>query len=140
MSDSEARLHSLLEERNVSPARQVAVGPYNVDFAIDGTAIEVNGGAWHSVKSRRTHEASRLNYILDNGWNIIVIWDTTHRPIDAGGADKVASLLQFIRDNPTHVCQYWVVRGDGQLATFGCGNLDQSALVLPLEGSAKPPA
>lgn len=135
MSSSEATLYELLVERGITPTREKAIGRYNVDFAVNGTAIEVHGGGWHAVRQRRMREATRYNHILDAGWSVIIIWDTSYVRIDASGADKVVSLLEGVGSDPTSVGEYWVIRGDGKLMSSGCGQMDETSLILSLESS-----
>lgn len=137
MSATEARLLSALQIVGISATREKAIGGYNVDFAIDGIlAVEVLGGSWHGVKDRRIKEAARANYILDNGWSIVFVWDITKFRMDESScAKKILSILNELRRNPPSHGEYWVIGGYGQVASFGSDDLDETTLIVPNKSS-----
>ena len=117
VSDSERALARMLKTRGIAAIPQKAIGPYNVDLAAGTVAVEIFGGGWHAygIHKRRTPE--RLRYILDEGWNLLIIWDLVGRwPIDDGGADYVAAFVEETSSDPAIRGQYRVIWGDGKAA------------------------
>jgi very-short-patch-repair endonuclease len=71
ISDTERTIMEWLAEAGITALPQKAVGRYNIDLAIDGLAVEVLGGGWHS--SKKAH-ANRTAYLLDRGWRVLFLW------------------------------------------------------------------
>lgn len=127
VSASEKFLFSLLLERGIKTIPQKAVGKYNIDLAIFPLGIEVLGGFWHASKSKHIE---RTRYLFDNGWNMLFIWNHAIRsPITHGVAEYIVSYLDELSRNPTSICQYRVVRGDGQELSRGSSNDDSISIV-----------
>lgn len=128
----EALMDGWLTDRGIVHVFQKSVGPYNVDFyIIGGVAVEVLGGSWHAVKSRRIKESKRAKYILDLGLNMVFVWSTTNTPMVEACADEIVSIVDFSRSNPTVRGKYWVIRGDGKVVAACRDDMDERALVVP---------
>lgn len=112
-SVGEQALGQWLRELGESPIAQRAIGKYNVDLAMNPVAVEVLGGGWHAYKA--TH-AQRTPDILDQGWNLVMVWDHKGRsPLSLGAAEYLVAFVQEVRRNPPASCQYRVVSGDGEV-------------------------
>lgn len=138
ISPAEELLASWLHEREVACVPQRAIGPYNVDLGIAPVAVEILGGAWHASKQRH---AKRSRYILNEGWHIVFVWSHgTRSPLTPGVADYIVSFLKQLRRDPSAICEYRVIRGDGQELSGGSANSDEITFVVPgyegLNGSA----
>lgn len=132
MSAGEALMDGWLTSRNVKHVFQKAIGPYNVDFGIaDSVAVEILGGNWHAVKSRRVKEAKRAEYILDRGWNMVFVWNSSALPMVEVCADQIVSIVNFSGSDPTSRGKYWVIRGDGEFVVSFCDDMDDRSLVVP---------
>src|ERR1035437_4363050 len=96
---------------------QKAIGAYNTDLFIDPISVELFGGSWHSTNSRSSqHFSDRLRYMLDQGWNQVIIWvDTLKWPMSEVVADYVVAFLEQSRSDPTFRRQYRVIFGDGKV-------------------------
>lgn len=105
-----------LAERDIPYRREVAVGPYNLDFAVGSVAVEILGGEWHAYKARHAH---RTPYILDQRWAIAFVWSTANCPMTSSAADYVVAFANEVTRNPALIGEYRVVRGDGHLITSG---------------------
>lgn len=135
-SSGETAMLGWLTDRGLECTMQKAAWVYNLDIAIgEHFAVEILGGSWHAVKKRRIHEAGRLEYLLNNGWSIVYVWNTSHMPMTERCADKVVSLYKLVSSFPSADGKYWVIRGDGELTAFGGGYIDESAFVLPSQSS-----
>ena len=136
ISHGESAMVNWLTSRGIPYVLQKSVWFYNGDIAIsDNFAIEVFGGAWHSVEPRRVHEAARLEHLLSRGWNILYVWNTSYMPICEVCADQAVSLLELTSQNPASRGKYWVVRGDGKLTTSASDDPDERAFILPSQSS-----
>ena len=129
-SKIEKRFDALMREQGNHLARQVAIGPYNCDFAAPPIAVEVLGGQWHSVGKRRSLYERKIRYLLDHGWNVIlVLHDARRCPIGPGAADYVATYLDFSRSKPATVPEYRVIGGAGKEIARGSADGDEISLV-----------
>jgi very-short-patch-repair endonuclease/predicted HTH domain antitoxin len=128
MSDHEAAFAAWLTERNVPYRREVAVGPYNVDFAVGSVAVEVLGGEWHASKAIH---ARRTPYILGQGWALAFVWAVPNHPLTAQAAEEVVAYANLVSRNPTLLGQYRVIRGDGHTITIGRCDDGQFAGIPP---------
>lgn len=85
-----------------------AIGPYNVDIAVDGIAVEVYGGGWHAGGRAAERWPARIRFLLDAGWRVVVVWVQRNRyPLTKEAADYILALGE---DGP----EYRVIRGTGQ--------------------------
>lgn len=133
VSAHEERFAEMLREVNVPYRREVAVGPYNMDFAIASVGVEVLGGEWHSIKSSHTH---RTPYILNEGWSLVFVWSTINWPLTSYAASYVVTFAEELRRNPTSVSEYRVIRGDGQLLARGRAEDNDWTFVPPARGNS----
>lgn len=113
-----------LVQRGVQIIPQKAVGPYNIDIAVEHlfVAIEVNGHWRHFSSSNAAAIIQRKKYLRDRGWVLIEVRLTsTHdrpwkylRPLCA---DKIITLLDRISRGETLTSEETVLGGDGELFT-----------------------
>ena len=104
-----------------------AVGPYNCDLGAGSVIVEIWGGSWHP----KPEDTKRTKYILDAGYSILFIdLDRRRFPISRIVTEYVIALLQEASRNPTARCQYWMVRGNGELI-FKRFNDDDISLIPP---------
>lgn len=106
--------------------RQKAVGPYNTDFAInDAVAVEVFGGGWHSDNRHRARHQSRVKYLLDAGFDVVVLWlDLRYKSTWAATLHHLVSSLQHSRLDPSAPRQYRVIWSNGEIVYSGTANDD----------------
>jgi very-short-patch-repair endonuclease len=75
-TDAERRLWSLLRDRRLSEhkfRRQFPIGPYIVDFVcLDARLIVEADGSQHA---ENTYDESRDNYLRQQGFRILRIWN-----------------------------------------------------------------
>lgn len=117
-SKHELELTEALRARGLDVVPQKAVGPYNVDIATGTVAVEVFGGGWHGYGTHRRRAPERLRYILDQGWNLVVVWTSEKRyPIGPGASDYIVAFAKLTGENPTMRGEYRMIWGDGQDAT-----------------------
>ena len=123
----------MLIERGLDVIPQKAIGPYNVDLASGTVAVEVFGGGWHGYGRHRRRAPERLRYILDEGWNLMVIWIIARRraPLHAAAADYVASFVELASGDPSIRGQHRVVWGDGQEVASVGFNIDDLSAIPP---------
>ena len=111
---------------------QKSVHIYNLDIAVgDRFAVEVYGGNFHAARVRRIKESERLEYLLGAGWTIVYVWDTKSIPITVAAAEKCVSIFNAFSFDPTVDGEYWVIRGDGEIATRASRNVNYDSLKLP---------
>ena len=124
-SDLERALADMLRTRGLDVTTQKAVGPYNVDIATRTVAVEVFGGGWHAYGGHRERASERLRYILDQGWNLVIVWASRERwPIGPGACDYIVAFDELARRDPSIRGEYRVIWGDGQDATTQCLDVD----------------
>ena len=127
-SAGEQILRQLLRERGADPTPQRTIGVCNVDLAMNPVAVEVLGGGWHAHKPIH---AERIPYILDQGWNLVMVWDHEGRSaLGPGAAEYLVAFTDEVRRNPPATCQYRVISGNGEVLTAR-GREDNEFPVVP---------
>src|SRR5262245_59895876 len=101
--------------------RQVAVGPYNLDFRCGPVAVEVHGAA--TDPSRRPELQRRTMHLLDAGWSVVYLWR------DGPGREDVIAWAEATSRNVPEGGEYRVVRGDGEVVASGRGDLDELSVM-----------
>lgn len=129
ISPHEALLAQWLTERGRPVRHQVAIGPYNADLTTGTVAVEVFGGNWHSTGEHRRTFPKRANYILDQGWHLIIVWDQKRNPLSVHAADYIVTFAQEPDRDPPGPREYRVIRGCGEELARGEGQFDDLALV-----------
>jgi len=106
-----------------------AVGPYNVDVALDAApvAVEIFGGCWHSGGSHAVRHRKRFDYLIDAGWFPIIIWVTGQYPLQASAIDKVVALAELVRSGKAKRRKEQVIWGNGHPCAVGKRKLDYGA-------------
>lgn len=118
------RLHGL------KVVHQHAIGPYNCDLAIPaaGVAVEIFGGNWHGTGKHAGMFAERAQYILDQGWLLVVVWvDQAKQRLAELSADYIAALVEEACGDPSLRGQYRMVWGDGEVVPTEGRQLDELA-------------
>jgi very-short-patch-repair endonuclease len=100
---------------------QKAIGPYNVDIAINEppVAVEIFGGGWHGSGRHAARFKKRIKYILDRGWSIVIVWADRDRPYGRGATKYIVSLAEKIRRGETVGRQEQMIWGNGHPSTAG---------------------
>lgn len=120
VSPHEKRIIQWLHDAGLSPIGQMAIGPYNADITVGSVVVEVFGGSWHAYGSHVARAGKRLDYFLNQGWNLIFIWvDTSKWPLTINAAHYIVTFYQLTSLDPSIRGQYRVIRGDGQEMTEG---------------------
>lgn len=97
---------------------QWPIGPYNVDLAIckSRIAMEVRRGNANAPDSSIRRE--RLEYILNQGWAVLVIYTPYTRPLIVPEVtQKMIAFLKITRSTPSLRSQYGMIGSDGQPVT-----------------------
>lgn len=139
VTPTERHLAELLTDRGCEVTPQKAVGPYNVDIATGSVAVEIFGGGWHAYGVHRARSAERFRYILDQGWNLVIMWVVTQRwPLKAEAADYIAAFADLTRRDPSIRGQYRVIWGDGKESTSNGLNVDDLSAMPTRSGRKRP--
>jgi very-short-patch-repair endonuclease/lambda repressor-like predicted transcriptional regulator len=112
-----------LAARGAGVTLQKAIGPYNLDIAVDEllVAIEVNGYHHTPVAQRmarsRSTPADRRSYVLDRGWRLIEVLASNQAPyVSPACADRIVALLEEARGHEPSWGEYCVIGSDGEFA------------------------
>lgn len=120
-SASEIALCEMLVARGLDIQPCKAVHIYNVDIATGSVAVEIFGGGWHHSGRHAARFQQRTHYLLDHGWNVLVIWvDQERDPLTVKAADYVVAFAKRASRKPTAIREYRVIRGAGQEIVRGC--------------------
>lgn len=90
---------------------------YNLDIGCGNVAVEIevaHGTLIHSSKFRK-----RLVNCLEGGMSLIYVSIGKNRIVTDACYKQVVSLVQSCRRNPPEYCQYWMVRGTGEIYATG---------------------
>lgn len=112
-------LIDMLSSRGIDTIPQMALGPYNVDVAIDTPpiAIEIFGGGWHAYGDHRALFHKRVKYLLNCNWSVIIIWlDSRRYPLGPAAVDYIVTFVKHLRSQPAGWCEYRMILGNGQSA------------------------
>lgn len=130
VSPEEKVFLSMLINEGIAPRQQTAVGPYNLDFTIDSVAVEVFGGGWHAQAERLRQFEQRTRYLFEAGWHVYVVWVEARRwPLIDVSQDIIAFAKEG-RSLPASRRRYRVIRGNGEVVSFGSSE-DQSLTFVP---------
>jgi very-short-patch-repair endonuclease len=110
-----------MAQRGIKFTPQKAVGPYNIDCAIDEllVAVEINGD-WHYFPGKTDTERKRREYVINAGWHIIDINIASRgvgkkwKWLRPASADKVVIMLEEFRSDKTALSKHSVIGGDGE--------------------------
>lgn len=131
VSRIERMTRRLLEERGFSTCVQKAVGPYNIDVAINEPpiAVEIFGGHWHTAGRHAARFRKRTDYLIDSGWIPVFIWVTRDYPLELGAIEYVVSLAEQMRRGEPVRRQEHMIRGDGQPSAVGECHLNNRPVI-----------
>jgi very-short-patch-repair endonuclease len=118
-TETEKLLMNWLSCRGIETLGQFPVGIYNLDIAINEPriAVELFGGSWHASGYHALRHIERFKYLLDQGWNVMIIWiDTRNHPLRPLVCNNIISFMDELRSNVSLPRQYRVIWGDGQPA------------------------
>lgn len=135
MSPHEAAFAAALDSAYVTYRREVAEGPYNIDFVVGPVAVEILGGHWHAYKACH---AERTPYLFDRGWPVAFVWSTPTHPLTAQAAGQVIAYADEARRDPARAGQYRVVRGDGHILARGTREDYERAGITPSRSGLTP--
>lgn len=110
---------------------QKACGPYNIDLAVGhSVAVEIFGGNWHASGRHAARHQKRMKYLLNHGWNVVVVWVNKLRggPWMIAKKHIVALTQQPGRHQPI-TREYRVVWSDGQVYSTLYRNGDRIPLI-----------
>lgn len=139
----EADMIQWLTEEGISVTPQKAIGPYNIDIAIDESriAVEIFGGNWHATDRHAARFAKRMEYLLRSGWTVIVIWACKgwggKTLWSRASADYVIALHKVNRSRESASGEKHVIRGDGKTTPVATFNPQNGALILGVRSGNK---
>ena len=113
----EAQFAMFLRFSNIPVVLQEPFLSYNLDIGCGNVAVEIHTQTASPLTARFS---KKLMKCLKAGKNMIYVWiDPRSMRIDNICYQKVVSLVQEVRSNPPSRCQYWVIRGTGELYASG---------------------
>lgn len=131
VSRMERVLACWLSEAGFVPSLQKAIGPFNIDVAIEKfrVAVELFGGNWHNHGRHAARFRHRCEYLLDRGWLPVIVWVTRDYPLERSAVDQIVALMKG-RGKPESGRGHEVVmRGDGYVCSPGGFNPNNGAIV-----------
>lgn len=131
-------LSAMLANRGISTDQQTPVGPYNCDLTSGAVAVEVWGGNWHWHGRHIARCEKRFRYIMDRGWNILVVVVNRTSPMNESVADYVASYIQESDADPSSVREYRVIWRAGEDSTGGRSDDAHFSVEPPFGGRRNP--
>lgn len=133
VSKYERTFAELLTENGIEFTQQANIGIYNADFAVGNIAVEIFGGGWHAYGEHLARLAKRTNYILNNGFNLFIIWVGigNDKVITINALNDLIKWRQELSLNPSTFGKYRVIRGNGEFVSVGSSNDDYFALIPP---------
>jgi transposase len=131
-SQYEADFADFLTKNKINFIPQKAVGVYNCDFAVNPVMVELFGGGFHAYGRHKARLADRIRYILNEGWNIYVIWVMSgEKIINPIVFDDFIAFLQKSSRNPSFRGQYRVIWSNGDFISSGNLNNGDFSDIIP---------
>lgn len=135
-TDEERQLASWLNERGIETTLQKAIGPYNCDIAAYSVAVEIFGGNFHAYGRHIARFSERSNYILNNGWAMLIIWcNKQGGPVTIAAADCVVSFLEETRRDPSLIGKYRMIWGNGKMIPPTSDYVENRAIIKAFAGA-----
>lgn len=107
-----------IEDGGVAITLEKAVGPYNIDIALNesSVAVEIQGGNWHAYGRHGARLAERREYLLSRGWHLVEAWIRSDQPLRLVQplANKLIALSQILRFDPSGRGEHRMIGGDGE--------------------------
>lgn len=124
--DMELMFIAEFEELGFFVTPQKAVGPYNIDIAIGGSAVEIHG-SWANPHTSPYYR-KRIMHLLEAGWHVFYI--KTPGKINAKrAAQKVGQMINLAQSDESGIRHYGMVRGSGDFMASGCLDGDEFSAV-----------
>lgn len=139
VSDYEYQVAKMLRKSGMNPIHQKPIGIYNCDLVIGSVAVEIFGGHFHWYGSHLARTEKRFRYIMDCGYDILVIHVTERYPIHPNITNYVANMLDFSSRNPSRTRKYRVVQGACELVAEGSAD-DNHISIIPSFTRGRDPA
>lgn len=123
-SPIEAELSERLRARGLIPYQQRSIGIYNSDIVINDVVIEVYGGSWHTATRHAERSTRRFKYILENGYDVIILWiDKDKYPLSKTAVDYIEDFIRDERQPDPVGGKFRVIVGDGCETSRGDADL-----------------
>lgn len=131
ISRIEIRCREMLRERGIDSTPQKAIGPYNVDLALNAfpIAVEIFGGGWHFSGRHLSRYRKRIEYLLNCGYYPIIILVSRDYPLEIGAIEYIISFTESLRRNEPPSREDWVIRGNGEIATRAKSKLNNGSTI-----------
>lgn len=134
-SKYEVVMQHWLHERGVSFTPQKAVGPYNIDIALDESriAVEIFGGHWHAGGTHAAGYRRRIEYLLSHHWMPVIVWVTKAWKgvyFTTDSADYIVAFHERFRTDKPEYRQEHVIRGDAKTTPIAKFKPHNGALIL----------
>jgi very-short-patch-repair endonuclease/transposase len=122
-----------LSSQSMDFTRNKAVGKYNIDFAVGASvAVELYGGAFHSSGRAAARLDERTRYILNQGWNLYIIWCLSKESgISSNCFNDFITFYEFAGINESVRGQYRVIWSDGDFVSSGSDEADYNSVIIP---------
>ena len=129
------KLMNLLKERGLTCIAEKAVDRYNLDIAATEypVAVELFGGGWHGNGRHANRFPDRTEFLLNQGWNLIIVWLEERRTKNLiAAADYIVTYCKKLCEKESTRSEYLVIRGDGKTPAFGCNDRDGRPVIPSL--------
>jgi len=115
-----------LRRRGFQCTCQKAIGPYNIDVAINEPtiAVEIFGGCFHATGRHASRFRKRTDYILNQGWVVIIIWVNRDHPFGLGAIKYIVALAEKMRRGESVGSKEHMIYGNGHPSTIGENHLN----------------
>ena len=118
----EAEFISRLRDAGIDVVPQEPFLAYNLDIGCGPVAVEIHTQTGSPLTGKHIH---KLMDCLHAGKNMVYVWIEPRRiKFSDSCYENVVSLVKRIRSNPPARCQYWVIRGTGELYASGCFDME----------------
>lgn len=132
----ECQIGAILALRGVSLAFGAPCGRYNIDIvAWASVAVEVFGGNWHAHGRHAARFSERSRYVLDAGYDLLIVWAGKRTFDPVACAEHVIALTELPDRKPAGRREYRVIRGDGHLVASREDDGNEIPLIMPAGGS-----
>lgn len=111
----EREVVATLRDRRIFADAQFPIGPYNVDLAVPTLRVAVEIMCTNHRKPWSSIRRERIEYILDERWNVLIVYVPLGSHLDVGAAaNKVVAFCNRTRRDKAVRGHYGMVGRDGE--------------------------
>lgn len=120
-----------LQQQKIDFYYQYPMNIYNIDFIINGVAVEIFGGSWHLTGQHKEQFPKRTKFILDKGYPILFIFIGKEKNFIKMINDVILPNIAEMSRDKLFIGKYRILWNEGKFVTEGDKTTVDKALECP---------